>query len=85
MGQGLVVNSQPSSESAHNIPNTSGLETSLSFTRRLIEETAARNERQFKDEGKVIGNERDIASVSVSIQSNLIASVAEDAANGAGI
>lgn len=43
----------------------SGLESSLSFTRRLIEETAARNDRRPKEESK--GVEKDISQVSVSI------------------
>lgn len=69
----VLLTSQPTSEQTHNRPNTSGLETSLSFTRRLIEETAART-------GK---SEKDISNISVSIQSNSIASGPDDAAVGA--
>jgi len=52
-----------------------GFKSSLSFTRCLLEETQVRNERLQKSELKaqsVIGKERDITSVSVSIQSNLL-------------
>jgi len=85
----VLISSQLNSE-AHNRPNASNQNSknpgssSLSFTRRLIEETAARNERSLYKQDrqgsglamKNVSKERDISSVSVSIQSNIKAAAA---------
>lgn len=59
----------PEPQTAQKAPSGSGLETSLNFTRRLIEETAARKKRNEKSATK----ESDIGQVSLMIKSNLAA------------